>query len=455
MQVPPGPRGTEVFGFFGRGNVSSTLAFLENTARRYGPISSFRILNRRIYMVDDPELIKEILITRQHSFERDAGAKLLRELVGDGLITREEPLHKERRRMLQPAFHKEQIAGYAQIMAAACRRLSASWQTGTRIDVRADMRKLTLDIVGASLFGADFTDSAEKVSDVLQRVGKKGRWLAPIFAFLEPLVSAYRRINPNGRSLFFHKEREELNQILRPVLARQIDAPEGHARSMLNLLAGEEGILDELVTFMLAGHETTATALTWAWYLLAQNPDAEARLHAELDALSEDISFDTLPKLPFTALVFQEAMRLYPPALAFARRSKEPVQLAGYPIPKGASIFMSPFVTQRNPLYFADPLAFKPERWLETPGPKFAYFPFGGGAKMCIGEPFARLEGIIALAEFARRWKLEPVSSEPARIAPGFILRPEKPILMKISARPDRRSTPYTAVAVPGYSIAR
>jgi cytochrome P450 len=442
----------EVLGFFGRGEVGSTLAFLEQTAQRYGPIASFRLLNRRIYMVDDAELIKEVLVTRQHSFERDSGAKLLRELVGDGLITREEPLHKERRRMLQPAFHKEQIVGYAQIMVDACRRMSAQWKDGGVIDVRSDMRKLTLDIVGASLFGADFTDSAERVSNVLQRVGKNSRWLAPAFAFLEPLVNAYRRLAPNGRSLFFHKEREELNQILRPVLERQKNGDDGGARSMLNLLAGEEGVLDELVTFMLAGHETTATALTWAWYLLARNPEAEARLHAEVDSLNGEVSFDSLPQLPYTALVFQEAMRLYPPALAFARRSKEKVEVAGYDIPKGASIFMSPYVTQRNPRYFEDPLAFRPERWIGNTGPKFSYFPFGGGAKMCIGEPFARLEGILALAEFSSRWKLETVSPEPAEIGPGFILRPEKPILMKVSARSGRGSKPHPAGAIQGYS---
>jgi cytochrome P450 len=173
------------------------LAFLEKTARRYGPISSFRLL------------------------ERDSGAELLRELVGDSLITREEPLHKDRRRMLQPAFHKEQIAAYARIMVAASNRMAANWTVGAELDIRSEMRKLTLEIVGAALFGADFTGSAEKLSEVLQRVGKRSRWLAPIFVFLEPLLNVYRRLNPRGRSLFFHKERAELDQILRPVLDRR------------------------------------------------------------------------------------------------------------------------------------------------------------------------------------------------------------------------------------------
>jgi cytochrome P450 len=435
MQVPPGPRGKEVLGFFGRGNTGGTLAFLEQTAKRYGPISSFRLLDRRLYLVDDAELIKEILVTRQHSFERDSGAKLLRELVGDSVITREEPLHKERRRMLQPAFHREQIASYARIMVEASECMAAAWKQGMDLDIRAEMRKLTLQIVGASLFGADFTDSAEKVSDVLQRVAKKNGWLAPIFIFLEPLVNAYRRINPNGKSVFFHKEREQLNQILQPVLDQQKHTASGDQRSMLNLLSGEEGILDELVTFMLAGHETTAMALMWTWYLLARNPPVEARLHAELEAAPERITLETLAQLPYTALVFQEAMRLYPPALAFARRPKENIELAGYAIPKGTSIILSPYITHRNPNYFEDPLEFRPERWEAYSGPKFAYFPVGGGAKMCIGEPFARLEGVFALAVLARHWKLTCDDLEPAKIGPGLLLRPEKPIRMTVQHR--------------------
>jgi cytochrome P450 len=421
-----------VLGFFGRGEVGGTVAFLERTARRYGPISSFRILNRRIYLVDDAELIKEILVTRQHSFERDSGAKLLRELVGDSMITREEPLHKERRRMLQPAFHKEQITGYARIMAEASQGMAETWIDGAELDIRFEMRKLTLDIVGRALFGADFSDSAEKMADILQRVGKRSRWLAPAFVLLEPAFDAYRRVNPRGRGIF-HKERLELDQILRPVLQRESGNTEPGSRSVLNLLSGEEGILDELVTFMLAGHETTASALTWAWYLLSRNPRVEAKLHDELENATDPLTLESLPQLSYTALVFQEAMRLYPPALAFARRSKEEIELAGYVIPKGSSIFLSPYVTQRNSRYFDDPLEFRPERWLLYTGPKFAYFPFGGGAKMCIGEPFARLEGVIALAALARRWRLRTINPEPASIGPGFLLRPDKPLQMRVS----------------------
>lgn len=433
MKVPPGPRGIETFGFFNQSDGGGTLFFLEQTSRKYGPISSFRLLHRRIYLIDDAELVKEVLVTQQHSFERDSGAKLLRELVGDSMITREEPLHKERRRMMQPAFHKEQIAGYASLMADASEQMADGWTNGLEMDIRAEMRRLTLTIVGASLFGSDFSRSAEKVSDVLQRVGKRSRWLAPAFVLIEPLFTAYRRMNPKGS--IFRKERQELHNILQPVLEQQRATAEEGRRSVLNLLSGEEGVLDELVTFMLAGHETTATALTWAWYLLSRNPEVEAKLHAELDEAPATLTLETLPQLSYTGAVFQEAMRLYPPALAFARRSKEQVELGGYTIPKGSSVFLSPYVTQRNPRYFAEPLEFRPERWQSYSGPKFAHFPFGGGAKMCIGEPFARLEGVIALAALARRWRLEAVNATPAGIAPGFLLRPDRPMMMRARNR--------------------
>jgi cytochrome P450 len=440
MKVPPGPRGREVFGFFGRGRVSGTLDFLEETARKYGAISSFRLFHRRLYIVDDAELIKDILITRQHSFERDAGAKLLRELVGDSLITREEPRHKERRRMLQPAFHKEQIAAYARMMSEASAAMAAEWRDGQELDIRAEMRRLTLVIVGAALFGANFHGSSEKVSEVLVSVGKKTQKLAPILYFFEPLIDLYRKWFPRGRSLFFAKERAELNRILQPLLQDYETNPNYETKSMLSLLSGEDGILDELVTFMLAGHETTATALSWTWYLLSRNQRVTEKLQAELDEVMRGrpafapATFEDLPNLRYTSQVFQEAMRLYPPALAFARRTKETVEIAGYHVPKGSSVFISPYITQRNPAYFHDPNGFEPERWDEAI-PKFAYFPFGGGAKMCIGESFAKLEGVIALATLARSWKLSCTDSAEVPIGPGLILRPRGSIIMSAAQR--------------------
>jgi len=444
MQAPPGPRGREVLGFLGIGSVSATIEFFERTARRYGPVSSFRILNRRIYLVDDADLIKEILVTQQHNFVRDRGATLLRELVGDGLITRDEPQHRERRRVLQPAFHQNQIAAYARIMSAETAEFSKQLTPGTVIDLRKEMRRLTLSIAGAALFGADFRSSADQVASVLQRVIARSRWLAPLATFTEFVPLLYRRFFPHGPSLFFPKERKELEQIIAPIL-EQRRAVTG--KDVLSLLLAyrtggddpftTEDIRNEVVTFMLAGHETTASALTWAWYLIAQHPHVEHKLQAEADSVLGDRepTMDDLPQLKYTSMVFQEAMRLYPPALAFARRPKQPVLLGGYIIPPNASVFVSPYVTQRNPRYFDRPESFEPERWETIAPPKFAYFPFGGGAKMCIGEPFAKTEGVIVLAMLSRRWRLVLADTANVGPAPGMLLNPNRPILVRVEER--------------------
>ena len=188
MNVPPGPRGREILGFFGRSSERNPVVFLRDAARKYGPISYFRILHKHVYLVDDAELIKEILVNQQHSFERDTGATLLRELLGDSLITREEPLHRERRRVLQTAFHREQIAHYAEIMSAETVRLAGEWRDEQTLDIREEMRRLTLAIAGNALFGTDCRSSADQVSAVLQRVSAKTRWVAPLMILLEPLL---------------------------------------------------------------------------------------------------------------------------------------------------------------------------------------------------------------------------------------------------------------------------
>jgi cytochrome P450 len=440
MRHAPGPRGLKGLGFFGGGSAGSTVEFVQNVARCYGPVASFRILHKRIYVVDDADLVQELLVTRQHEFRRDTGATLGRELVGDGLLTREEPLHRERRRILQPAFHREQIASYVGAMTAESERLSSEWENKEQFDIRTEMRRVTLAIVGATLFGTDFREGAEQISEVLQRVVRKAVWLVPAVSVFEPLVTVYRTMRPHGRSLFFPNERKRLEQIVAPMIAKRRGT---NHRDILSLILNhredanapltDEDVQNELVTFVLAGYETTATALTWTWCLLAKHPAAEARMRQELEEVLEGRlpTLDDVPRLTYTANVFKEAMRLYPPVLLFARRPKSRLTFAGYEMGRGVSIFISPYITQRNPRYFARPDEFEPERWESMKIPKFAYFPFGGGAKMCIGEPFARMEGLMVLGTLAQRWRLECTSDIRADIGSGTVLNPEHPIMMR------------------------
>jgi len=445
MTLPPGPRGLATLGFFGAGSAAGVLDFLVRTSRTYGPIAGFKLLGTRIYIIDDPAIAEEILVRRQHHFVRDTGATLLRELVGDGLVTSEEPRHRERRRMLQPAFHRAQIAAYAGAMVGESARLADEWSHATApIDVGSDMRRLTLAIVGTALFGADLHGAADAVARILDRVIRKSAFIAPLLALGEPLVRAYRARFPSAPSLFFRGERRELEALIAPIVARRRAAG---GRDIVSLLVAErdergaalndEDVRNEVVTLILAGHETTATALTWAWYLLATNPAAAAKLQAELDTVlgDRDPGLDDLAQLPYTAAVFNETLRLYPPALAFGRRPLADVTLGGYTIPRGSSIFLSPYITGRNPRWFADPEAFVPERWAGDPPAKFTFFPFGGGAKMCIGEPFSRLEGVLVLATIARRLRLELCGDPLVGVAAGATLRPDRAIRLQPAAR--------------------
>ena len=447
----PGPRGFDALRFLGIGSPDGLLAFFAEIARTYGPIVSFYALGQRVVLLDDAALIGEVLQHQQHRFSRDTGAVLLRELVGDGVLTTEDPAHLQRRRMLQPAFHRARIAGYATSMVDESERTAEAWSTRATIDVGAEMTRLTLAVVGRSLFGTDVAADAERIAAVIGSIAGRGGRLQSVVAALSPLVYAMRRRLPSSARFVFGRERATLEAVVDPIVARKRTQPGGtDLLATLLELRDEEGsgltdidIRNELITFVLAGHETTSSALTWCWYLLAKHPAAEARLHAELDTVlgGRLPGLDDVARLRYTAHVFDEALRLYPPAAAFGRRPLVDVELGGYRVPRGASIFVSPFVTHRNARYFADPDAFVPERWDDEPPPKFAFFPFGGGSKMCIGEPFARAEGVLVLATLARRLRLRV---DGADIAPGpsALLRPARAIV----ARVERRQTAEAAV---------
>ncbi|MFL6452077.1 MAG: cytochrome P450 [Bryobacteraceae bacterium] len=455
MKKPPGPRGLEVLGFFGVRTASSTLAFLQNTARTFGPLSYFRLLHQHTYLVNDPNLIKEVLVVQQHRFGRDVGATLLRELVGDGVLTLEEPQHRERRRILQPAFHRDQVGSYVEIIGNETNRCLPGWEERGRIDIGDEMRRLTLSIIGSSLFGPDFQDRAQEISTVLGRVMKRAGRIAPFVTFLKPITRSYRRMAPGGQSLFFEPERKELDAVLQPLIDRKRVSD---SKDVLSLLLGQkEGELDdeavrnEMVAFVLAGHETTATALTWACDLLAAEPEMQGRLANEAESvLGERAAVpEDLPRLRLASLVFNETLRLYPPAALFGRRAHEPAWLGDYEVPKGATVLLSPYITQRDPMYFERPDDFRPERWEQDSNtvPKFAFFPFGGGAKMCIGEPLARTEGVLILAELMRRYEFTSVSGQRAQPVARVTLRPAQPVLLKAKLRKRARELTANALA--------
>ncbi len=447
---PPGPRDGGL-GFLRAAGAGSLLTYLGGLSERYGPVSSFRLGTQRIVFVDDARIVEEMLVTRQASFVRDRGATLLRELVGEGLLTTDDPQHVVRRRSMQPAFHRARVVRYAETIVRETERVMADWP-GRPLDVGAEMARIALAAVGASLFGADLRGEATRVADVLARVLARGASLAAPLAFATPLLGPLHRLFPGRASVMFPRERAELDAIVAPIVRARRDADGDDLLSLLlsaregGAALDEESVRNEVVMLILAGHETTANALTWTWYLLAAHPAALARVRAEIDdVLGERTpTFDDVPSLRYTARVFDEALRLYPPAGAFARRPLHDVELGGYAIPKMASVFVSPFVTQRNARYFADPLAFAPERWDAPPAERFAYFPFGGGSKTCIGEPFARLEAILAIATIAGRYVFERTDAEPIEPAAAALVRPGRPLTAYA-----RRVRPYAGSVPP------
>jgi cytochrome P450 len=403
--------------------------FLSELQQQYGDVTAFRVPWRRFYLLNDPVAIKEVLVTQQHAFVKSEGTRAMRQLLGEGLVTSEEPLHRRMRRIVQPAFHRERIAGYAQTM----REYAAAWRPpdGT-FDMHAEMMELTLRIASKTLFGADAGAQADTVAAALHEV-------VTIFPdVLGPFGWIKRRL-PFGPARRFRKARRVLDDIVLDLIAQRRRAALRQARddndvSALSMLLASrdpdtgEGlsdsqVRDEVMTLFVAGHETTANALTWTWYLLAKHPAVDDRLRAELQAD---------PNSPYVDAVLSETLRLYPPAWLLGRDAVREVQIDGWRIRKGATILLSQLVMHRTPQYFGDPQFFKPERWLDPPAlPQFAYFPFGGGARKCLGDQFAWTEARIHLRSLAQRYRFELTTSADVQADPIITLRPHGAVSMR------------------------
>ena len=387
--------------------------FLEDMARRYGDVVYMPVGRQHVYYLGHPEAIRDVLVTRQNKFKKSRMLERARVLLGDGLLTSEGDHHRRQRRLVQPAFHRDRLAGYGAVMVERTAVVRDQWVAGKPFDVLQEMMRLTLAIVAKTLFSTDVDSEADDIGVALTQVFDLFEViLIPFSEILEKLpLPAVRR---------FKRARKRLDETIYRLIAerRASGSDAGDLLSMLLLAQDEEGsggmtdeqVRDEALTLFLAGHETTADALTWAWYLLSQNPQAEAAFHAELDRVLAGRlpSFDDLPQLRYTESVFAETLRLYPPAWGIGRRALEDYQVGDFLIPARSVILMSPYAVHRDPRWFSDPLTFSPERWLteDTSRPKFAYFPFGGGARVCIGERFAWMEGTLLLAAIGQRWRL-------------------------------------------------
>jgi cytochrome P450 len=416
--------------------------FLGKMARQYGDVVYIPLGRQHIYYLGHPDAIRDVLVTHQNKFKKSRMLERARVLLGDGLLTSEGQHHRRQRRLVQPAFHRDRLAGYGAAMVDRAAMVRGQWQSGQPFDVLQEMMRLTLAIVAKTLFSTDVDSEADDIGVALTEVFDLFEIiLMPFSEILEKLpLPAVRR---------FKRARKRLDETIYRLIAerRAQGGDAGDLLSMLLLAQDEEGsggmtdeqVRDEALTLFLAGHETTADALTWAWYLLSQNPDAEAAFHAELDRVLAGRlpSFDDLPQLRYTESVFAEALRLYPPAWGVGRRALEEYPVGDFVVPARSVVLMSPYVVHRDPRWFPEPLAFRPERWLaEDPArPKFAYFPFGGGARVCIGERFAWMEGTLLLAAIGQRWRLRLEPGHRVETHARITLRPKHGMRMIAEGR--------------------
>ena len=365
-------------------------------------------------------------------------------LLGEGLLTSEGDFHRRQRRLSQPAFHRLRIASYADVMTAHASQMGRTWNDNETMDISEEMMRLTLGIVGKTLFDADVKSDAQEVGDAMTvAMGLFNTLTLPFYELLQKLpFPQFRR---------FDDAKRRLDAIIFRLIEerRRSGQDRGDLLSMLLLAQDTEGdggqmtdaqLRDELMTIFLAGHETTSNALTWTWYLLSQNAEVESKLHEEIDEVLQGRlpAFEDVARMKYTEMVMAESMRLYPPAWALGRMALKDFAIGGYVVPKKSLVLMSQYVMHRDPRYFADPLRFDPERWspqARETRPPFSYFPFGGGPRRCIGEGFAWMEGILLLATLAQHWQMRLAPNHPVEIKPVMTLRPKHGMRMTVTRR--------------------
>jgi cytochrome P450 len=422
------------------------LTLLAGLAREYGDVARFKAGPQSVYLLSHPDHVRDVLVTNNARFKKGRALQRAKRLLGEGLLTSEGEFHRRQRRLAQPAFHRQRVAAYGRVMVEYAERVSARWRDGAELDVSEEMMRLTLAVVGKTLFDAEVESDADEVGAALTEVMNLfGYLMLPFSELLEKLPLPPRRR--------FLRARARLDAVIYRIIEerRRTGGDRGDLLSTLLDAVDEEGdrtgmtdeqLRDEVMTIFLAGHETTALALLWSWYLLAQNPEAEEKLAAELSEVlgGRAPRVEDLPRLRYAEGVVKESMRLYPPAWGVGRECVRECEVGGYRVPRGRQVLVFPWVVHRDPRWFRDPLAFRPERWGEESVsrlPKYAYFPFGGGPRLCIGNYFATMEAVLVLSTIARRFRLRLVPGQTVELFPAMSLRPKGGVMMTPEKRPS------------------
>lgn len=415
---------------------------LQDDAARTGPIARLQLAHIPIYIVTDADLAHEVLVVQAGAFTKSAGLQYLKPMLGEGLLTAEGETHKRHRKLLAPAFAPKRLAAYGEVMVAETERQIASWRDRHHVDLASEMMEMTLAIAGRTMFGADVRSDARTVAEGLE-LGMRSH--------VESLRSVMRLGYewPLPRHLRMRRAVKLLDDVVYRLIAegRARGTDRGDVLSILLLARDEDDgtgltdsqVRDEVMTLLLAGHETTANALTWTWYELGRNPRVLARLEAELGEVvgTRAVIADDLQELPWNLAVIEEAMRLHPPAYMTGREAKQPIELGGHALPAGTIVAVNIRGIHRRADYFPAPHAFQPERMLEAQKktrPRHHYLPFGAGPRVCIGSHFALLEAQLALATMVQRAKIR-VTARDVEAEPLVTLRPRGGMPAQVSLR--------------------
>jgi cytochrome P450 len=441
-RFPPGFQRNLLWLAWRRFRPANPIFLFQHLVETYGDIAHYKIGWNHIVFLNHPDYIREVLVVQNDNFVKERTVRRSKMLLGEGMITAEGAQHRSQRQVAQPAFHRQRIPEYADMMVQEAARMRESWRDGEQHDIARDMMHLTLNVVAQTLFAADLHDEVHELADAINRI-------MSLYNFLVMLPAAewlvYMR--PPGLAAFVRARKR-----IDAVVHRMIDAHrnrESDGRSLLDLMlaaspdrspASEKSLRDQVITIFLAGYETVANALAWTWYLLSENPECERRFHVEIDRELQGRlpNYEDVPRLRYVEMVMAESMRLYPPAWAMGRYARSDFQLGDFFLPAQTTVLMSQFITHRDPRFFPDPLRFDPERF--TPDAKarrakFTYFPFGAGFRQCIGESFAWMEGVLLLATLGQKWKLKLVAGHKVEPEPLITLRPKYGMRMHVEAR--------------------
>jgi cytochrome P450 len=439
-KIPPGPKGRFLLGHT-LDYMGDSLGFLTRTAREYGDIVKIRLGTSTYYVLNHPSLVEGVLRTHASEVIKDKLTRLIVPILGQGLVTSEGAFWRRQRKLAMPAFQRGAIERYGAVMVDHALKLRESWLDGQARDVHEDMMALTLGIVAKTLFNAEVGAESDDV----------GRCIEVIMAYhLSPWkFFKVREWLPTRENREFRAAVDRLDEILYGIIRRRREGGEDPGDLLSHLLAAQDDegagmtdrqLRDECVTLFLAGHETTALTLTFAFHLLAGSPEAGSKLLRELDEVlgGRPPTAADVPRLSCTERVIKESMRLYPPAWAIGREAVEDFEIGGYPIARGTQLLISQWVLHRDPRWFDDPDDFRPDRWendLARRLPKGPYLPFGDGPRVCIGNHFAMMEAVLLLATLAQRHRLETATGEVLKLAASITLRPSAGTRMVVRAR--------------------